>query len=103
MRPISLLLTLLLAVSAQAIEFYPFSYGYGDKKRYGVMDENGNTAYWLLKKIQTSGAGVTMGELADYVTENVKRTSFEETGRLQTPSAGYAPGADWRHRTIINK
>ncbi|MBO7117035.1 MAG: hypothetical protein J6V87_08325, partial [Prevotella sp.] len=42
--------------------------------------------YFLLKKLKESKGNVTMGELSNYVKEQVKRYSIVENGKSQTPS-----------------
>lgn len=48
--------------------------------------DHGMFTYWLLKKLQDSKGGATLGELADYVTDNVSRTSQEINRRPQNPT-----------------
>ena len=52
---------------------------YKDKK-------HGLFTYYLLKKLQDSKGNVTLGELGDYITANVKRTSFDVNDKIQTPT-----------------
>lgn len=47
---------------------------------------HGLFTYFLLKKIKETGGNVTMGELSDYVTENVKKVSTVVNRKRQTPS-----------------
>ena len=42
--------------------------------------------YFLLKKLRESRGDITLGELGDYLTMEVKRQSFVENGKQQTPS-----------------
>ncbi len=48
--------------------------------------EHGLFTYYLLKKLQESKGNVTLGELGDYITTNVKRTSFDVNDKIQTPT-----------------
>ena len=41
--------------------------------------------YYLLKKLQETKGEATLGELADYIIKEVKRQSFDENNRKQTP------------------
>jgi hypothetical protein len=54
--------------------------------------------YFLLKKLQDSKGNVTLGDLADYLTSEVKRQSFDENNKLQTPTAipSQAIAGSWR-------
>lgn len=47
---------------------------------------HGLFTYFLLKKIQESKGATTLGDLYDYVSRNVKRTSYDENEKIQTPS-----------------
>ena len=47
---------------------------------------HGLFTYYLLKKLQDSKGDVTLGELDEYITTNVKRASFEVNHKLQTPT-----------------
>lgn len=54
---------------------YPFK-----SKQHGLF------TYYLLKKIQDSKGEVTLGELGDYIKREVKRESFDENNKMQTPT-----------------
>lgn len=63
-----------------------FSAAQGDETAYPYRDKNhGLFTYYLLKKLKESSGNLTLGELADYLTTNVKKTSFEQNQKLQTP------------------
>ena len=71
----------------------------GDETALPYEDKNhGLFSYFLLKKLQESKGDCTIGELADYVTTNVKRTSISIGDKIQTPkiSASSTMG-DWRN------
>lgn len=71
----------------------------GDETAMPYNDkEHGLFSYFLLKKLQESKGDCTIGELADYVTTNVKRTSITIGDKMQTPkvSASSTLG-DWRN------
>lgn len=68
---------------------YPF-----EEKQHGMF------TYYLLKKIQETKGEVTLGDLGDYLTNEVARQSFIENGKKQTPTA--TPSASftstWREK-----
>ncbi len=69
-----------------------FSAAQGDETAYPHQEKrHGLMTYFLLKKIQQTKGNVTMGELFNYVKDNVKKTSIVENGKLQTPSAAVSP------------
>ena len=47
---------------------------------------HGLFTYFLLKKLQQSKGTTTLGDLYDYLSANVKRTSYDVNGKIQTPS-----------------
>lgn len=58
--------------------------------------QHGMFTYFLLKKLRDSKGKVTFGELADYITDNVERTSVVN-GRKQTPTINASAGNQtWR-------
>lgn len=63
-----------------------------DKEGHGLF------TFYLLKKLQENKGSVTLGELADYVIENVKQTSVVNTGKIQTPNVIVSPKikSTWR-------
>lgn len=63
-----------------------------DSQKHGMF------TYFLLKKLQESKGNVSLGELSDYISSNVKRTSFDINGKLQTPTVIPSPKlqATWR-------
>lgn len=52
--------------------------------------KHGMFTYYLLKKLQETKGDVTMGELADYITSNVKKRSIVVNGKIQTPVVRYS-------------
>lgn len=65
-----------------------FTAAQGDETAYSFKSQqHGMFTYFLLKKLQDSKGNVTLGDLADYLTSEVKRQSFDENSKLQTPSA----------------
>jgi hypothetical protein len=77
----------------------------GDETAYPYQGKShGLFTYYLLKKLQESSGNVTIGELSDYVIENVRKTSvLENNGKLQTPTvrSSYAVGEWWRSQKLV--
>ncbi len=59
---------------------------------------HGLFTYWLLKKLQETKGNVTLGELSEYVTDKVRKTSVVENRKPQTPTVATSPAlsASWR-------
>lgn len=71
----------------------------GDETAYPYKEkEHGMFTYYLLKKLQESQGDVTFGELADYVTSEVKKQSIIINGKMQTPvvSASATLSDSWK-------
>ena len=70
----------------------------GDQTAYPYTEkQHGLMTYFLLKKLQESKGDVTLGDLSDYITKNVKRISIVEQGKSQVPSVSYdASNVNWR-------
>lgn len=63
----------------------------GDETAFPYKEKShGMFTYFLLKKLQENKGDVTIGELANYVINNVKRTSIIENGKPQTPELLYS-------------
>lgn len=76
-----------------------FSAASGDETAYPYREKgHGMFTYFLLKKLQETKGAVTLGELSDYVTTNVKRQSVVTNRKSQTPTVIYSEsvGMDWR-------
>ena len=57
--------------------------------------------YFLLKKLQETNGDVKLGELTDYITTQVKRTSLVENGKYQVPVTLFDEDNDnWRNQTL---
>lgn len=71
----------------------------GDETAYPYKEKgHGMFTYYLLKKLQETKGDVTFGELADYVTAEVKKQSIVVNGKMQTPLAKPSSNAtDWRN------
>ncbi len=79
-----------------------FSAAQGDETAYPFKSQrHGLFTYYILDKMQQSGGSTTLGELSDYVTQNVKRKAVvENNGKSQTPtviaSSNNNNWRDWR-------
>lgn len=71
----------------------------GDETAYPYKEKgHGMFTYYLLKKLQETKGDITFGELADYVTSEVKKQSIVINGKMQTPLASPSSVAiDWRN------
>ena len=60
----------------------------GDETAYPYQEEgHGLFTYYLLKKLQETKGDITLGELAEYVTTEVRKQSIVVNGKIQTPMA----------------
>ena len=76
-----------------------FTAAQGDETAYPFKSQqHGMFTYYLLRKLQESKGNVTLGELGDYLTKEVKRQSFDENNKMQTPTvnASAALQSTWR-------
>ena len=64
--------------------------------------QHGMFTYYLLKKLQQTKGDVTLGDLADYIIKEVKRQSFDENSRKQTPTVRPSQdmAGEWRKLKI---
>ena len=77
-----------------------FTAAQGDETAYPYKSQqHGMFTYYLLRKLQETKGDVTLGELADYITREVKRQSFDENSRSQTPTvnASASISSIWRN------
>ena len=64
-----------------------FSAAQGDETAYPYKEKgHGLFTYFLLKKLQETKGDVTLGELSNYVTTNVRRQSIVVNNKSQTPT-----------------
>jgi len=64
-----------------------FSAAQGDETAYPYSEyEHGLFTYFLLKKLQDTGGNVTLGELGNYITKNVRQQSILVNNKSQTPT-----------------
>lgn len=60
----------------------------GDETSYPYQDQkHGLFTYFLLKKIKESHGNVALGELVEYIKDNVAKKSIVVNGKSQTPNA----------------
>lgn len=83
---------LIVMSAAQANET---AYPYDDKK-------HGMFTYFLLKKIRETGSSVNLGELGDYIIDQVRKTSLIQNDKIQTPTLSISSEItdDWRSLTL---
>ena len=76
-----------------------FSAAQGNETAYPYKGhQHGMFTYFILDKLNQTGGSVTLGELSDYVTKQVKQNSILENGKSQTPSVTAASSnTDWRN------
>lgn len=74
----------------------------GDQTAYAYdAKEHGMMTYYLLKKLQDSNGDVTLGELSDYIIDNVTRTSVKEKDKLQVPVVQVSESNSlWNNQTL---
>ena len=64
-----------------------FSAAQGDETAYPFKEkEHGMFTYYLLKKLKETSGNVSLGELGQYITEQVSRKSIVSNGKSQTPT-----------------
>jgi uncharacterized caspase-like protein len=76
-----------------------FNAAQGDETAFAYQSQqHGLFTYYLLKKLQESKGQLTLGDLSDYLTKEVKRESFEKNNKTQTPVVNTSPtlAASWR-------
>jgi len=80
-----------------------FSAAQGDETAFPHREkEHGLFTYFLLKKLQETKGDVTLGELSDYITTNVRQQSILINRKSQTPSVTPAPAITntWRNKKL---
>ncbi len=65
--------------------------------------QHGMFTYFLLKKLKETKGEVTLAELMDYITTNVKQSSFKNTGKVQQPNVipSVNIGETWRTKKLF--
>jgi len=80
-----------------------FSATYADESAYPYREQgHGLFTYFILKKLQESKGNVTLGELYDYVSQNVRREALRVNRNNQTPTI--TPSAimenNWKNKKL---
>lgn len=80
----------LVVISAASGEQTAFKY---DSEKHGMF------TYFLLKGLKENNGSITLGQLSDYVIDNVGKKSIVINSKLQTPTvlAGNEVSATWRN------
>ncbi len=76
-----------------------FSAAQGDETAYPNREkQHGMFTYYLLKKLQSTAGDVTLQDLGDYITTNVRQQSIVLNGKSQTPCIipSAAVGTSWQ-------
>ena len=76
-----------------------FTAAQGDETAYPYKDQrHGLFTYFLLRKLKETKGDVTLGDLADYLQYEVKRQSFIENKKMQTPTvtASQSVASSWK-------
>ena len=80
-----------------------FSAAQGDETAYSFEEQkHGLFTYFLLKKIQETNGNITLGNLSEYLIENVKKKSLLTNNKLQSPTVIVSElvNNDWSNWTI---
>jgi len=81
-----------------------FSATQGDETAYPLKEkEHGLFTYYLLKKLKETNGNVPLGELGQYVTEQVSRKSIIVNGKSQTPAimSSETIGDNWKNLKLF--
>ena len=76
-----------------------FSAATSDETAYPNNDEgHGMFTYYLLKKLQETQGDVTLQDLGEYITTNVRQQSIVKNGKSQTPTItpSASLGTEWQ-------
>lgn len=78
-----------------------FSASSNDETAYPYHEKgHGLFTYFLCKKLQETEGKVTLGELAEYVEDNVYRHSLIENSKAQTPTVNASGSLLWNWKTV---
>ena len=82
-----------------------FSAAQGNETAYPYKEKHhGLFTYFVLKQLHQYGGHITLGELSDYVTKQVSRTSIVKNEKSQTPSIISSNSVkDWRNWIFAEK
>ena len=75
-----------------------FSASTGDETAgFYKQQQHGMFTYWLLKALQESSGDLTYDQLSASLKQHVRQSSFDENGKVQTPTVMAGPSAvDWK-------
>ena len=80
-----------------------FSAAQGDETAYPDKEkQHGMFTYYLLKKLQDTRGNVTLQDLGNYISANVRKQSIVLNGKLQTPCVipSATVGDSWQSWTL---
>lgn len=80
-----------------------FSAASGDQTAYPYQEQgHGLFTYFLLKKLQETKGAVTLGDLGNYIIDNVTKESVVSNGKSQTPTVMVSStiGNNWKEIVI---
>jgi len=80
-----------------------FSATYADESAYPYKEQgHGLFTYFILKKLQESKGNVTLGELYEYVSQNVRREALRVNRNNQTPTVtpSVIMESDWKNKKL---
>jgi hypothetical protein len=82
-----------------------FSAAQGNETAYPYKGhQHGMFTYFVLDKLNQTGGSVSLGELSDYVTKQVKQNSILENDKSQTPMiAAASDNAVWRNWKLAER
>ena len=73
----------------------------GDETAYPYREQgHGLFTYFLLKKLQETEGNVTLGELGNYITRNVRQQSIIVNNKSQTPTVTPSVGMEDKWQEI---
>lgn len=81
-----------------------FSAAQGDETAYPYGEKgHGMFTYYLLKKLQESEGNVTLGDLSEYVRNEVRKQSIVFNSKMQTPSVSvsHSIGDSWKDLQLV--
>ena len=81
-----------------------FSAAQGNETAYPYKEhQHGMFTYFLLEELNKAGGCISLGELSDYVTKQVRQNSIRENDKSQTPSVmADMDNNDWRTWKLSN-
>lgn len=77
-----------------------FSAATGDETAYPDREQqHGMFTYYLLKKLQETKGDISLKDLGDYITTNVRQQSIVKNGKTQTPTVtpSASVGSEWQN------